>query len=290
MMEVDIKKKLNAATKTFMNLDIALSISSGQLIALYGKSGVGKTSILRIIAGLLRPDSGIIKVDNKVWTDTKKGIHLTPQKRSMGFLFQDYTLFPNMTVRQNIMFALLKRQSKNIVDELMEMMEIVGLQNQYPSTLSGGQQQRVALARALVQKPKILLLDEPLSALDEEMRHKLQQYILRVHQTYKLTTILVSHDKNEIKRMADQALVLEDGKIKKQGKPTELFGDSSTETITITGKVTEINRIEHKLCLSIQLNYKEKAIYIPLHQYPNAQIGDEIDLPFSLDFIARKGL
>ncbi|MFK7936847.1 MAG: ATP-binding cassette domain-containing protein [Saprospiraceae bacterium] len=242
---VRLKKALHATNGRF-EIDVNFQIQPYSLVALYGKSGVGKTSILRMLAGLMNADEGQIKVDNQVWLDSKKRVNLKPQKRAVGMLFQDYALFPNMTIRQNLEFALqdesssmsmftkLSKFSKHkstpapsneekIVDELVEIMELTGLQNRYPATLSGGQQQRVALARALVQQPTLLLLDEPLSALDNEMRQKLQHYILQVHRRYQLTTIIVSHDKNEIERLADRVLILADGKIIADGTPQQVF-------------------------------------------------------------------
>ena len=193
MIEVSIQKKLKAPFGE-MNLDIQTNIEQGQFVTLYGKSGAGKTSTLRILAGLLEPDNGKISIHGNILLDTSNKINLAPQKRKIGFVFQDYALFPNMTIFENLSFALQKNQSKKILDELIEMMEIGNLRSEKPQHLSGGQQQRVALARALVQKPELLLLDEPLAALDNEMRNKLQQYIIQVHREFKLTTILISHD------------------------------------------------------------------------------------------------
>ncbi|MCB0847577.1 MAG: ATP-binding cassette domain-containing protein, partial [Bacteroidetes bacterium] len=218
MTEIWLHKRLNAPSGK-MDLEVNMAIEKGNLVALYGKSGAGKTSILRMIAGLMRPTQGKITVDNQSWCDTQHNIYLRPQQRSIGFLFQDYALFPNMTVRGNLEFALQKGQDSSIIEELIEVVELGDLQKRKPTTLSGGQQQRVALARALVQKPKLLLLDEPLSALDKEMRVKLQGYLLKVHREYGLTTILVSHDTEEVSRLADQVFWLEEGKIRQTGTP-----------------------------------------------------------------------
>ena len=156
-----------------------------------------------MLSGLLRPDSGIIKVGETIWFDGDKNIDLKPQQRKVGYVFQDYALFPNMSVRQNLEYALRKGQDKAIIGELLQFAELNELEQRKPETLSGGQKQRVALARALVQRPEILILDEPLSALDLKMRIKLQEYLLQVHKRYKLTTILVSHDIGEIVKLSD---------------------------------------------------------------------------------------
>jgi molybdate transport system ATP-binding protein len=211
MIAIDIHKKLSAATGEML-LEVNTQIPSGQLLTLYGKSGAGKTTLLRILAGLTEADKGQITIDGVTWLDTNKKIKLPPQQRNIGFVFQDYALFPNMTVQENLSFALKKEQSSSIIKELIELIELGDLRKQKPKTLSGGQKQRVALARALVQQPKLLLLDEPLSAIDSEMRNKLQTYLLKVQQTYDLTTILVSHDESEIRKMSTAILILDQGK------------------------------------------------------------------------------
>lgn len=237
MIEIDIHKRLLSNTGDF-NLNISCSIKEGQFVSIFGPSGAGKTTILRLIAGLTLQDSGSISVNKTTWFDSTNKINLNPQKRKVGFVFQDYTLFPNMTVRENLEFALKKGQSQDDINELIETIELTNLQDRKPETLSGGQKQRVALARALVQKPSILLLDEPLSALDSEMRNKLQDYILKVHKKYKLTTFLVSHDISEVFKLSDYVIKLENGSILQQGTPEELFLDQKT-----TGKYKTIGTI-----------------------------------------------
>lgn len=222
MIQINLQKKLSSAEGE-MHLKVDFSIKEGSFVTLYGKSGAGKTTILRIIAGLIQPDKGHIEVDGLAWMDTDQKINLIPQKRQVGIVFQDYALFPNMSVMENLKFGLLTSQDSSIVAELLEIMELGELKNRKPANLSGGQKQRVALARALVQRPKVLLLDEPLSALDPEMRQRLQGYILQAHNTYGLTTILVSHDTSEIMKLSDHMILLEHGRIIHQGTPTEIF-------------------------------------------------------------------
>jgi molybdate transport system ATP-binding protein len=207
-------------------LDVNLKISEGEFISIEGHSGAGKTSLLRLIAGLLKPDKGFIKVDGKEWVDTEKGIFLPPQKRSIGFVFQDYSLFPNMTVLKNIEFALNGNKNKVQIEEIIEMMELKNLKDRHPDSLSGGQKQRVALARAIVRHPKILLLDEPFSALDSEMKMKLQDYVLEIHKRFNLTTILVSHDVSEIFKMSNRVIRLSKGKIFSEGEALNVFHNS----------------------------------------------------------------
>lgn len=248
MIVFKIQKKLQSASgEMLLNLDF--EIKENEFVTLYGASGSGKTTTLRILSGLSEADKGIITINNETWLDTDKKIQLPPQKRKIAYVFQDYALFPNMSVRENLSYALEKGQDKTIIEELLTLMELEQLQHQKPAQLSGGQKQRVALARALVRQPDILLLDEPLSAVDHEMRVKLQDYIIQVHRKYKLTTILVSHDIAEIYKMSDKVIVLENGNISKQGTPEEVFSSR-----LVSGKfqfVGEILKIE-----------KENFIYI----------------------------
>jgi molybdate transport system ATP-binding protein len=195
---------LTAAGKR--NLAIEVTIKDNELVCLYGKSGAGKTTLLRMIAGLIKPDRGILTINDLTVFDSQVKINLPPQKRNVGFMFQDYALFPNMTVEQNIGFA--QKKDKPFVNRLIETFDLDALRKQKPNRLSGGQQQRVALARSLAQKPDILLLDEPLSALDEDMRFLLQNEILKAHQLFNFTTLMVSHDKEEIKRMSKHVLTI----------------------------------------------------------------------------------
>lgn len=224
-------------------LDISFQIKKGQFLSIYGNSGAGKTTILRILAGLIDTEKSLIEVEGEVWDNSDKKIHLAIQNRSIGFVFQDFALFPNLTVKENLTFALQKGDNIAIVDELIELMELQGLQNSKPQNLSGGQKQRVALARAIVRKPKILLLDEPLSALDDEMRLKLQDYILKIHRHYHLTTILVSHHLPEIFKLSDQVIVLEKGQLIKQGTPSHVFSeDKISSKFKLTGEIIAIEK------------------------------------------------
>lgn len=200
MVRIDISKKLFSFDGE-RELKIKLDIKEGEFLSLSGKSGAGKTTLLRILAGL-ENSSGSIFVNNQVWQ--KDNFFLSPQKRNIGFVFQDYALFPNMSVEENLYFALSKGENREIVEEMLEITELQNLRKRFPHQLSGGQKQRVALSRAMVRKPKILLLDEPLSALDFDMREKLQDEVLEIHKRFKTTTILVSHDKSEIEKLSDR--------------------------------------------------------------------------------------
>ena len=222
-------------------LDISFQLEKGSLLTLYGPSGAGKTTILRILSGLTDPASALIEVDGTIWDDSTRKIHLPTPHRSIGFVFQDFALFPHLTVRQQLEFALQKGDDRTIVTELLALMELEELQDRRPSFLSGGQQQRVALARAIARRPKLLLLDEPLSALDDEMRFRLQEYILKAHRHYQLTTILVSHYLPEIFRLSDEVICLEDGGIQRQGPPSRVFLEEKISgKFRITGEIFDI--------------------------------------------------
>jgi len=204
------------------NLEICTEIHGNELLCLFGHSGAGKTTLLRILAGLIRPDKGQIVFNDRVWFDSDKKINIPPQVRNVGYMFQDYALFPNMTVENNISFAQ-KVKDHVEVDKLLALFDLETLKHQHPAKLSGGQKQRVALARALAAKPSLLLLDEPLSALDWDMRTSLQQEIRKAHELMNSVTLLVSHDIPEVMELASSVIVLKNGTVVKNGKPDEVF-------------------------------------------------------------------
>lgn len=216
MIIIKVKKNLHTEYGD-TNLNIDLEIKENCCTAIFGESGAGKTTILRMLAGLTTPDSGLIKTANECFYDSTLSINKAVQDRNIGFVFQDYALFPNMTVERNILFALKNKkdqeENREYIEQLISIMELKNLVKKYPHEISGGQKQRVALARALARKPKILLLDEPLSALDNKMRNKLQEYLLKLMDHFSFTSILVSHDLQEVKALADQLVNIKDGKI-----------------------------------------------------------------------------
>jgi molybdate transport system ATP-binding protein len=246
MIEIDVKKNLQTANGP-MCLSLNMNLEEDSLYAVFGKSGAGKTTLLRMLAGLTSPDEGSISVNGEVWYDSSRKINLKIKHRNIGYVFQDYALFPNMTVLQNIEYSLDK--SNRSLSKEIEVFNLEKLIHRKPDMLSGGQRQRVALARALVRKPHILLLDEPLSALDNEMRNRLQDEILHAHKELNVTTLLVSHDIPEVFKLSDWVYVLQDGGIARQGKPYDVF-----TTHKISGKfqfVGEILKIEKDDCVNI---------------------------------------
>lgn len=276
MIDIQLQKTL-ASSSGQMDLDITLKLAANSFTTIYGKSGAGKTSLLRMLGGLLAPDNGHISIGGNVWFDAASKVNLATQKRAAGMVFQDYALFPNMTVRQNLQFALLKKQDTSIIDELIEIIELGDLQSRKPNTLSGGQQQRVALARALVQKPQLLMLDEPLSALDNDMRRKLQEYILEIHRSFDMSILLVSHDVSEILRLSDQLVVLENGKIINQGPPTEVLTNRDVSgKFQFTGEVVGLVKQDFLFIISILVGKELVKVVSEESEGKHLQIGDKV--------------
>ncbi|MBL7967465.1 MAG: ATP-binding cassette domain-containing protein [Prolixibacteraceae bacterium] len=241
VIDIRVRKRMLTAHGP-MDLAVETTVEMGKLVALFGDSGAGKTTLLRILAGLTDPDEGQIHFGDTVWFDSEKKINVPPQQRNISLMFQDYALFPNMTIEENIAFAQ-PRPNSNEVEELLRLFGLTELQKRKPSGLSGGQRQRVALARALARKPQMLLLDEPLSSLNAEMRLMLQDEIEKVHRQWGITTVLVTHDLNEVFRLASQVIHLENGSIKRTGTPESVFSDTSISgKVQITGQIARIDR------------------------------------------------
>jgi molybdate transport system ATP-binding protein len=222
-----------------MRLEVALEIEKGAFVALAGPSGSGKTTLLRILAGL-EEAQGRIEVEGETWLEGKRS--LAPRHRGIGFVFQDYALFENMSVEENLLFV---RKDLELAEELLEMTGLTELRRRLPGTLSGGQKQRVALCRALMNRPKLLLMDEPLSALDPQMRAKLQDDILTLHKAFGTTTLMVSHDPSEIYRLAGRVVVLEHGGIIRDASPKEaLLQTQGSQKFSLVGELLEIVRVD----------------------------------------------
>ena len=226
MIEIDIHKKLHGS-KGNMDLDVHLEIQKGAFISLMGESGSGKTTLLRVLAGLEKAE-GKITVEGVSWLEKEK--MLPPQQREIGFVFQDYALFENMSVEENLLYV---KQDKVLAKKLLEMTELDRLASRNVKGLSGGQKQRVSLCRAMMNKPKLLLMDEPLSALNPAMRTKLQDEILKLHKTFGTTTLMVSHDTDVSYRLSDRIVALDHGKIVADGTPDEVLLKATTVTYTL---------------------------------------------------------
>jgi molybdate transport system ATP-binding protein len=226
MIQIEIQKNLHGSQGE-MHLDVKLEIRKGEFITLMGESGSGKTTLLRVLAGLEKAE-GKITVEDTLWLNRQK--MLPPQQREIGFVFQDYALFDHMSVEENLLFV---NDDKALAKKLIEMTELSRLSHRNVKGLSGGQKQRVSLCRAMMKRPKLLLMDEPLSALDPAMRTKLQDEILKLHKMFGTTTIMVSHDTDASYHLSDRILVLDHGKIIADGMPEEIFEKRSKEVYTL---------------------------------------------------------
>ncbi|MEV0560595.1 sulfate ABC transporter ATP-binding protein [Dactylosporangium sp. NPDC050588] len=225
----------------FVALDnVSVSIPSGRLTALLGPSGGGKSTLLRIIAGLERADTGRVEIEGVDATD------LPPQKRNVGFVFQHYAAFKHMSVRRNVAFGLQirKRPKDEIAERVDELLKLVHLQqfaDRLPAQLSGGQRQRMALARALAIKPTVLLLDEPFGALDAKVRKELRDWLRRLHDEVEVTTVFVTHDQEEALEVADEIVVINDGRIEQIGSPDDLYDRPANDFVMrFLGPVTQL--------------------------------------------------
>ena len=223
--------RVSDVTKSFGSFkaldDVSLDVESGSLVALLGPSGSGKSTLLRLIAGLETADTG------RVWITGEEATDRSVQERGVGFVFQHFALFKHRTVRQNVAFGLEIRGTKppairRRVDELLDLVQLAGFGSRYPSQLSGGQRQRVALARALAVQPRVLLLDEPFSALDAQVRKELRSWLRNLHDEMHVTTVIVTHDQEEAMEVAEKIVVMNKGRIEQVGTAAEIYDHPAT--------------------------------------------------------------
>ena len=272
MIKIDINKKLHGANGE-MNLNINLDIKQGEFLALAGLSGSGKTTLLRILAGL-ESANGIINIDNNIWLNNK--FCLAPQKREFGFVFQDYALFPNFSIIDNLLYV---NKDKELANYLLKITELEELKNRFPQTLSGGQKQRVSLCRALMNRPKLLLMDEPLSALDPEMRTKLQSEILTLHKEFNTTTIMVSHDPSEIYRLANRIVVLNYGQIINDGTPKDiLLKTKGSQKFSFEGELLDIIKVDVIHVAIVSIGQQLVEVVVGKNEMENLTIGQKVSL------------
>ena len=296
--------------KKFKGFTLRAAFRAGdETMALLGASGSGKSMTLRCIAGIETPDRGRIELDGVTLFDSEKRINLAPQRRRVGMMFQHYALFPQMTVRQNMACgarSLKGAERKRAVEETMEAFDLQELADRHPSQLSGGQQQRVALARIMIAKPDILMMDEPFSALDSHLRFRMEEEVRRVIRRFGKTVILVSHNRDEVFRMADRVAILREGSIERIGTRKEVFSDPGTRSACLlTGckNVSAIRRtgdgraeaMEWGIVLSVPLKADTCALGIRMHSIlpgegENAfrcRVEEEIENPFSYTVMLR---
>ena len=272
MINIDIKKELHGSNGK-MNLDVNLEIKNGEFLALAGLSGSGKTTLLRVLAGL-EEANGTINIDNNFWLNDK--FCLPSQKREIGFVFQDYALFPNFSVIDNLLYV---KKDKDLANHLLKITELEELKNRMPQTLSGGQKQRVSLCRALMNRPKLLLMDEPLSALDPQMRTKLQNEILTLHKEFNTTTIMVSHDPSEIYRLANRIVVLNHGQIINDGTPKDiLLKTKGSQKFSFEGELLDIIKVDVIHIAIVAIGQQLVEVVVSKEEVKNLKIGQKVSL------------
>jgi len=272
MIDINIRKKLHGSDGE-MYLEVNLQVQQGEFIALSGQSGSGKTTLLRVLAGLEKSE-GKISVDGVMWSGEKK--QLSVQKRRIGFVFQDYALFENMSVLDNLLYV---TKDTQLAQKLLDITELSTLKNHFPASLSGGQKQRVALCRAMMNQPKLLLLDEPLSALDPTMRLKLQDEILTLHKEFQTTTVMVSHDPSEIYRLASRVLVLDKGKIIKDGSAKEvLLKTNGSAKFSFEGELLEITKVDIINIAIISIGQQIVEVVLSDTEAQKLKIGQKVTL------------
>jgi sulfate transport system ATP-binding protein len=250
---------------SFKALDqVNLEVKRGSLVSLLGPSGSGKSTLLRVIAGLEAPDTG------KIWISGNDATRKSVQNRNIGFVFQHYALFKHLTIRENIAFGLnirkaQKGRTKARVDELLELIQLSGLGNRYPSQLSGGQRQRVALARALAIEPEVLLLDEPFGALDAKVRKDLRAWLRRLHDEVGVTAVLVTHDQEEAMEVSDEIVVMNKGRVEQVGKAAEIYDQpASAFVMSFIGPVNVLPS-SSRLFRDNQLNRSHPQVFLRPH-------------------------
>ena len=270
MLHLDIQKTLHGNLGA-MELSISFSVKEHEFVAISGPSGSGKTTLLRILAGL-EEASGTIEVDGTKWLD--KDFSLPPQKRGIGFVFQDYALFANMSVLENLLFV---KKDKALASHLLKITELTELSHRMPNSLSGGQKQRVALCRAFMRRPKLLLMDEPLSALDPLMRKKLQHDILTLHKEFGTTSIMVSHDPSEIYTLASRVIELKYGKIIQDTSPKEkLLKTKGAQQFSLRGELLDIQLSDDIYIAVVAIG--EQIVEVALEKENKFQIGEQVQI------------
>ncbi|MBI1834610.1 MAG: ATP-binding cassette domain-containing protein [Burkholderiales bacterium] len=279
-LEFQLQKTVAAFPRPFtLECDVRQPLQSRW--CLFGESGAGKTSVLRMLAGLDVPDQGVIRFGTEVWFDSAQRIFVPAYKRSIGVVFQDYALFPHLNVHDNVAFAANRdnRADRDWLEKLMQLCHLRDLATRSIATLSGGQKQRVAVARALARRPSLLLLDEPLSALDLETRSALQDSLLAVQRETGLTMVLVSHDLAEVFKLAQTVLLIDAGRVIESGSPDEIFlRHKSAGKLNLPAQVLAIRQEEIVLILSLLVGAEVIEVIASPAQAKGLKVGDRITL------------
>ncbi|NJL10604.1 MAG: sulfate/molybdate ABC transporter ATP-binding protein [Calothrix sp. SM1_7_51] len=274
---------------SYLALDnINLEVKTGSLVGLLGPSGSGKSTLLRAIAGLELPDTG------KIYLNGRDATYETVQRRKIGFLFQHYALFKHLTVRENIAFGLdirkaQKAKTKVRVDELLELVQLSGLGNRYPSQLSGGQRQRVALARSLAVQPEVLLLDEPFGALDAKVRKDLRNWIRSLIEQVKITTVFVTHDQEEAMEVSDEIVVMNRGRIEQVGTPAYVYDNPATSFVV--GFIGPVNVVtgNSELIQNSGFGTTAQKVFVRPHDIVINTVNSEATVPAKVHRVIHLG-
>ena len=231
MVVIDVQQVCKRYNQTIAVKSCDLEVGSAEILALLGPSGSGKTTLLRLVAGFEKPDEGRILISDRMVVDVANSVWVAAEDRGVGMVFQDYALFPHLTVAQNIRFGLRRMSKKERqirVEELLRLTELVGYTDRYPHELSGGQQQRVALARALAPRPRVVLLDEPFNGLDPDLRPQMRRQVAKILRHLGTAGILVTHDQEEALGMADRVAVIRNGELQQIGSPEDIYHSPTT--------------------------------------------------------------
>ncbi len=307
MLKVNIQKNL----KEF-DLDVDFELKKGCL-GILGPSGCGKSMTLKSIAGIVEPDKGIISLNDQTYFDSNSKTNLKPQVRNVGYLFQNYALFPNMTVEENVAVGLSKNDNGNTVSEMIKRFHLEGLEKRYPRQLSGGQQQRVALARIMAYGPDVILLDEPFSAMDSFLKEQLRLELVKLLKDYDGFSVLVTHNRDEVFQFCDELIILDNGKVIAKGNTHEVFENPKKVQVARLTGCKNISRIEaiddyrlKSLDWGVTFEVAEKIspnithIGIRAHDFIPAQDGDvnvfdtvgsdKLEKPFEWEITLANGL
>jgi molybdate transport system ATP-binding protein len=258
MIQIQFEKRIGTGPHR-IELDLELTIQKGEFVSILGKSGAGKTTFLRMLAGLVKPDRGFFYCDQSIYFEKDKKICIPPQKREVGLVFQDYALFPHLSVKENLKFGLTKKEDSLYVDELLEMLQLTSHANFNPLSISGGQQQRVALGRALVRRPNLLLMDEPFSAIDEETKSSLKKELKSLQEKLKLTIVMVSHNERECIELSDSIYDLQNGILTKK----------ATIEKEVVGEVLGVEEFQNELYARIYIEGRIIKVKISRDQLNN---------------------
>jgi len=276
MLSANLHKELDTADGK-IQLSVELTFKNGEITSIYGDSGVGKTMILRMLAGLDSPDSGLVKFDENIWFSGETNTVMPLQHRNLGFVFQDYGLFPNMSIEENLLFAADERDIP-LVDSYLNVFDLAALKNKKPIELSGGQKQRTAIARALIYRPKILLLDEPFTAQDKKMSSILGQQIKEYTKEQNSVTVLVTHDIGATLQLSTYIYEVKNGGIFKEGAFEEVFlGNSQNGSGGLHGVIADVKKTDSDRWVLVLVN--EQILEIPVKD-EELGIGDEVYLQF----------